>query len=182
MLFSKQDIYTDDGRHYMRRWRVGRLCLHIIYQGDPDPDAHDHPWDFWTFPLVPYVERVVSPAVTMQLHADREVHDRTIIPPSDKTVRVELVPAFKISKRPAEHTHRIIGRWNGYSVTKTGYEYRGAPATNAHVPCVGEGKIVTIVWRSKPRRNWGFVKNRDNLWCWSFWKDYLSGERHSGCE
>ena len=40
------------------RW--GQLYLHIFHRGDQDRCPHDHPWDFWTFPLVPVHRRGVE--------------------------------------------------------------------------------------------------------------------------
>ena len=40
-----------DGSKYMTRVWFGRLRVHVFYRGDADADPHDHPWDFWTFPL-----------------------------------------------------------------------------------------------------------------------------------
>lgn len=184
MRFFIKQVITGHGADdvYLLRYRIGRLALHIFYRGDHDPDPHDHPHDFWTFPLTPYVEQVVTPAVISQLHTDRVYYNPTIIPPSERTSSLVLVPAFKITKRDATHTHRVLGRWNGYSETRTGYEYRGAPLTNQHKPQVGEGKIITIVWRGPKKRSWGFVKNRGNLWCWSYYRDYFRGERDGGCD
>lgn len=182
-FIGKRDIYGRNGDLYLRRFTFGRLMLHIIYRPDEDEDCHDHRWDFVTFPLTPYVEVVINPKVIDNLEtAHRIWHENLILPPSKKTSRVEIVPAFKFSKRRANHTHRILGRWNGYSESRYGHTFTGKPRTEEDTPQVGAGPIVTLVWRSAPYRDWGFVKNRGNLWCWQFWKDYLSGGRHGGCE
>lgn len=65
-----------------------RARIHIFHRGDADPDPHDHPWDFWTYPLVPYWEQVYDPD-TRQM--------------SWQTVR-----AFRLHFRKAEHAHRIV--------------------------------------------------------------------------
>lgn len=41
------------------RW--GQIYLHIFHRGDADPDPHDHPSPFWTFPFRSYVELVMLP-------------------------------------------------------------------------------------------------------------------------
>jgi hypothetical protein len=69
---------------YLVRVMVGPLRLHVFLRGDADPDCHDHPADFWTFPLVPYVE---------------------VMP--DGTSRV--VKAFRLHFRRAEFAHRVLG-------------------------------------------------------------------------
>lgn len=147
-----------EGEHstpYMTRILCGRLRLHIFHRGDADPDCHDHPWDFWTFPLTAYVEEVV----TRKLEADRDYDawtPRALIYSSARRV----VPALRWSFRPAEHMHRVIGRADGRT-----------------------GKVVTVVWQGKPRRKWGFLRNRDGKWCWTPWKDYVfGGGKHAPCE
>lgn len=180
-LGIKNILAKDDTTLYMKRLFIGRLCLHIIYQPDQDDDCHDHPWDFTTFPLTSYVEHVIHPTVVQMVDDAQNVFlEKAIIPPSNKTSSLQLVRAFRFHKRRATHTHRILGRWSGYSETPNGYYYRGAPR-HLHTPHVAQGTIVTLVWKSKPYRKWGFLKNRDNLWCWQFWKDYLAGGRHGGC-
>src|SRR5690606_6991910 len=94
-----QTIYGADGvSPYMTRAWIGRLRLHVFHRGDEDPDPHDHPWDFWTFPLTAYVEEVVEAAPGFTGLRQR---------------RSRLVSAFRLHHRPAEHTHRVIGRYAG---------------------------------------------------------------------
>lgn len=152
-----ETIYGVEGEHktpFLTRILIGRLRLHIFHRGDADPDPHDHPWDFWTFPLTAYVEEVALPSA------------------SGYIVFRQVVPAWRWSYRPAEHTHRVIGRWTG----------------NRHVPFVdvsdaGPGKIITIVWQSRQRRKWGFLRNRDGNWCWTPWREYVfGGGKHAPCE
>lgn len=159
-----QTIYGAEGDHrtpYLTRLMLGRLRLHIFHRGDADPDAHDHPWDFWTFPLTAYVEEVVEP-----VGAERSSFGR----------RLRLVPAFRVSARPATYTHRVIGRLN-----------RRRPGSGP-VDCFGlarvdAGKIITIVWIGTSRRPWGFLKARNGRWCWVAWRDYVSGGgKHAPCE
>lgn len=76
-----------DGSPYMTRGWIGRLRLHIFHRGDQDPDCHDHPWSFWTFPLVSYVEEVREP--------DGELHMRR-------------VKRFRFHYRRAEFAHRVL--------------------------------------------------------------------------
>ena len=85
---------------YLTRIWIGRLRLHIFFKGDQDTDPHDHPWDFWTFPLVPYEERVL---------------DRDLL-----SLTTQTVPAWRVTFRPATHIHRVLGpkpgpiaRWLG---------------------------------------------------------------------
>src|SRR4051812_39357096 len=90
-----ETIYGVDGEHdtpFLTRVRLGRLRMHVFHRGDADPDCHDHPWDFWTFPLTSYVEEVVDLA-TLRM-------------------RRQVVPAARWSYRPAEHTHRVLGRYD----------------------------------------------------------------------
>lgn len=158
-------IFGDEGEHrtpYMTRIWCGRLRLHIFHRGDADPDCHDHPWDFWTFPLTSYVEEVVYLAGYDWKGNRAPIYQRAR----------HVVRAFRLHYRPANHTHRVIGRWNG----------------NRYVPMVDvddtkPGKIVTIVWTGYERRKWGFLRNRDGKWCWTPWKEYLLGTgKHAPCE
>lgn len=140
---------ADGATRYMTRVRLGRLRLHIFYRGDEDPDHHDHPWDFWTFPLTSYLEETTVFV---------GVYDKM---PMRK---LRLVRAFRLHYRPAEHTHRVLGRWAGrewFIVRKP---------------------IVTLVWIGRSRRKWGFLKVRDGRWCWIAWRDYvLDGGKHGPC-
>lgn len=113
----------------MTRW--GQLLLHVFHRRDADPDCHDHPWDFWTFPLVSYYE----------------TH---LLVPTRAAVMYE-VKRFRWHFRPAEHAHRVEGHGSG------------------------DGrKVVTLVWRKKDRRDWGFwVENGLKPPRWVPWKDYL---------
>lgn len=83
-----------DWTPYMSQLIIGRLRLHVFHRGDADPDPHDHPWDFWTFPLHSYLEEVTVPD-----------------PPRGQYHReVNLVTAFHWHHRPATYTHRVLCR------------------------------------------------------------------------
>lgn len=69
------------------RTRWGQLHFHLFWRGDTDPDPHDHPWDFWTFPLRSYVEEV---------------------PTGPHAVWLSVVGRFRWHHRPAEHIHRVV--------------------------------------------------------------------------
>lgn len=140
--YKRQVIYGR-GEHespYLIRYRVWGIGLHIFYRGDADPDCHDHPFDFHTFPLTPYVEEVLTPSTGAKY--------------------AQVVPALRWTFRPAEHTHRVLGRFSGLD------EYSGydSPQTDGR-------KIITIVIFHKRRREWGFWQNR----VWVHWKRYLYG-------
>lgn len=102
---------------------LGRLRLHMFHREDPGEAFHDHPWDFWTFPLVSYVELVLDPA-------------------TGKTSR-HVVPAFRISFRPAEHAHRVLGPWAG------------------ELERVAPGRVITLCWRGRHRRAWRYLNLTD---------------------
>lgn len=157
-FFGRETIYGAEGEHdtpYLTRFWIGRLRLHIFHRGDADPDCHDHPWDFWTFPLTSYVEEVAVRAVEQQGSWQRGTWAR----------EVNVVPAFRWTFRPATHTHRVIG------------------PVDWGLPWLFPTKIVTIVWRGRTSRKWGFLKNRDGKWCWIGWRDYVfAGGKHAPCE
>lgn len=161
-LFGAHTIIRG-GNRYMTRFWFGRLRVHIFHRGDEDPDCHDHPWGFWTFPLRSYVEEVL------------EVHRDTVMPgdkdpkPERFFTRHQIVKAFRFHYRPATHAHRVLGAYNPAIYTP---QQRYFPAAT----------IPTIVWREKPSRRWGFTKNRDGRWCWMFWKDYVAeGGKDAPC-
>lgn len=146
-----------NGAPYMTRIWIGRLRLHIFHRGDLDEDCHDHPWDFWTFPFTSYVEEVAEPEMT------------------GFAKRRQIVRAWRWTFRPATHTHRVLGAWSGLTA--------GRPSDGSSWPITGPGRIVTLVWRSKDKRAWGFLKDRDGQWCWVPWKDYVFGTGKSApCE
>lgn len=154
-LYGLNHIYGNDkvsDDPYMTRLWVGRLRLHIFHRGDTNSDCHDHPWDFWTFPLVSYLEEVFEYDPDLQIHV----------------ARVKIVSAFRLTFRLATHTHRVLGRWSGKF--NDGGLYHFANQNNALTP----GRIITIVWRSKAYREWGFVKHKAGKWCWVPFREYLS--------
>lgn len=179
-FIGKQIIFVQD-KKYLSRYRFGRLMFHIFHTGDPDPDCHDHPYGFWTFPLVSYVEEVIVPQLADSLHGPFDSVQPVICEPSKAVRHLRVVPRFKFTFNKATHTHRVIGPWNGYSTTPNGYEYRGQPATKYHIPGVKSGKVVTIVLRQRTSRKWGFLKNEGNKWCWQYWRDYITGGKHDRC-
>lgn len=165
-----------DGAPYMTRAWFGRLRVHVFYRGDADQDPHDHPWDFWTFPLRSYVEEVTVASG----------YTDTVL--AEYITRRQVVPAFGPVFRPATHTHRVIGPYSGYVRDGFGYLIRcGARRANTLGPSFWPedepGKIVTVVWRSEFKRKWGFLKHKDGRWCWQAWKDYaLHGGKNAPCE
>lgn len=72
---------------YLTRVVLGRLRIHVFHRGDSDPDCHDHPADFWTFPLVSYTEAFLD---------------------EDGAERERVVKAFRLHFRRAEFAHRVI--------------------------------------------------------------------------
>ena len=191
-LFGANNIYgAEDGKEtvYMTRAWFGRLRFHIFFRGDQDPDCHDHPWGFWTFPLRSYVEEVLEERIETRWVADAPVlagYDEDGRPEwlehysvsggSEKIVRTyferhfNVVSAFRLHYRPATYKHRVLGPYAGYSV-------KGVPVYTL------SGAIPTIVWRDKPSRAWGFTKERSGIWCWVPWKDYVfNGGKAAPCQ
>lgn len=177
-FFGWHTICGDEGgTPYMTRIWIGRLRLHVFHRGDADPDCHDHPWDFWTLPLTPYVEEVAEPGLARNVQNTRlaAVGDAPIM-----TVRV--VRAFRLHFRPAEHCHRVLGRYRGWDRGVKAWA-EAAPDLYSFEPIAEAGRIVTLVWRGGRRRKWGFLKHRDGRWCWSPWREYVfGGGKHAPCE
>lgn len=200
-LFGRHVIYGKEAEHatpYMTRYWFGRLRLHIFHRGDQDPDCHDHPWDFWTFPLTSYVEEVAaysSAAAMSQMQRDTMERLRSMVrtgaiaalageemsQPTPEPVNEnrrygyyltrQVVPTFRLSFRPAHHTHRVLGR------------YKPDHSEEIYGPSVAPGKIITIVWCSRRKRDWGFLKKRDGKWCWVAWREYVfGGGKSAPCE
>jgi hypothetical protein len=153
---GRNSIRGEDGSIYLDRFFCYSFRLHIFHRGDQDPDCHDHPWGFWTFPLTPYVEEFL-----------------TIIPYGDGRIerirQRRVVEAFRVHFRPAEFAHRVLGRYRG------NVDVFGRP--------LGEpGKIVTLVRVTPISRKWGFWKERAGRWCWDHWKEYQwRGGKNAPC-
>lgn len=113
------------------RTRWGQLLLHVFHRGDEDPDPHDHPWDFWTIPLN-----------RGYLEAARD---------DDGYLIVEYVPARRLTRRSAEHTHRVLSGWNKFP-------------------------IFTLLWTGPVRREWGFRIRATGHWV--YWRDYLERNQY----
>lgn len=69
----------------------GQGLFHIFHRGDGDPDPHDHPWSFWTFPFTTYEEEVLE-------YVDGKL-----------MLVVHRVEAWKWHHRKATHIHRVLG-------------------------------------------------------------------------
>lgn len=189
---------------YQTRYWIGRLRLHIFHRADEDPDWHDHPWGFWTFPLTSYVEEVVSSVVPECVNAGMSewiVHDDigNAFHSSDlQYVRRRVVRAFRLHYRPAEFTHKIVGRFDGWNVDLevdtdnddfmrdifcAPFEYLSEGHSPYVQPAVDPNrKIVTIVWREHKSRVWGFLKKRLHLWCWEDAASYHGPEPKAMCD
>lgn len=118
------------------RW--GGLYLHIFHRGDADPDPHDHPWEFWTFPLVSYFEMRMSERPRLELHH---------------------VEALRLHHRPAGYAHRVLGPvdpaykriatlvWHGPGARHWGFWVTsGHPGWDQNAPSCGSRRWVH--WRN----------------------------------
>lgn len=153
-------IYGRDGHYstcYLTRIKLtpntrwGRLYLHIFHRGDFDRDFHDHPYDFWTFPLRTYYERVLN------LTTGRDTRN--------------VVEAFRWHFRPAEYTHIQEG--------SARYQWAAAGLDGpVRIEKGLGGPTVTFVWRKPTRRAWGFwvctgLSGRHLRYHWFPWRKYL---------
>ena len=62
-IFRIEHVYgrsEADASLYLTRYIAGPFRFHVFVHGDRDPAPHDHPWNFWTFPLRGYYEEVVT--------------------------------------------------------------------------------------------------------------------------
>lgn len=155
---------------YMTRVWLGRLRLHVFHRGDADPDCHDHPWGFWTFPLRSYVEEVVEPIRDTLRPGYPDPEPRFF-------TRLQIVPAFRWTYRPATHCHRVLGSYEGRLHVDQFF-----PGAVRDAPRIGARKIVTLVWREPTTRAWGFRKKRLGRWCWVPWVTYVyEGGKDAPC-
>lgn len=166
-ILGKSVIYGKDGEHqtpYMTRYFFGRLRFHVFHRPDQDPDCHNHPWGFWTFPLTSYVEEVATPW---------ELTEGTdgLLRPTKYVLHQNIVRAWRLHYRPADYTHRVLGAWTGdWSMHPLGFMIED-PTVDLSKP------IRTFVLRDRwTEKSWGFLKNRDGKWCWSNFKDYVFGD------
>lgn len=111
--------------------RLGRIQFETWVPPMLEDHCHDHPCDFHVFPFTPYVE---------------EVYDKTL-----GRTWIRKVKAYRWRTYPAEHAHRILGRYSGLD------EYSGFDG-----PQIEEGPVYILVRRGKQRRSWGFWV--DNVW------------------
>lgn len=120
---------------------LGRSRLHVFWREDPGEAFHDHPWPFWTWPLHAYVEQV-------------------LVPGTGGTYR-QVVPARRWSHRPADHAHRLLGRYSGT------HDVEGEPL-------VCDGPVVTYVRRGLHVRDWYYLLVGRDFKVHRFpWRPYL---------
>lgn len=132
------------------RWelKIGRLAIYKYYRGDSDPDAHDHPANFHTFPLVGYVENVFDPV--------------------RNAWALRVVEAWKLHYRRATFCHRVEGRWTGLRHDAHSRE----PALRLRpIAQSTTGTFWTIVWWGTEFREWGFYRRG----LWIPWQEYING-------
>ena len=142
---------------YLTRIELGRLRFHIFHRGDDDRAAHDHMWNFWTFPLTPYIE----------IYLD-ENNER----------RHRLVKAFRLHKRDYTYRHIVYGpakklthktTLKGLETCRVAYDERfQAWYTSRSL----KDKIFTICWTSKKKKpSWGFYTRNGSHYV--DWQDYV---------
>lgn len=109
------------GEKYLGRWIVYlfgcTIRLHRFYKGDDMRAPHDHPWDFWTFPLCRgYEEIAVRGGVLMH----------------------EWVPGWQLHYRPSSYQHIVLDPPKPFwTIVVTGRKSRGWgfwPGSETFVP------------------------------------------------
>lgn len=164
---------AQDGKDtlYMTRLWLGRFRIHIFHRGDQDPDCHDHPWGFWTFPLRSYVEEVITPRREIIHYTDYENNVGARRERAYYHRELNVVKAFRLHYRPAEYNHRVLGAF------AERLPHSGRPFWH------DKGTVPTLVWRERSTRKWGFTKERDGIWCWVPWRTYVyDGGKNAPCE
>jgi len=143
------------------------LRLHKFWRGDDDRAPHDHPWVFWTFPLRSYVETVeyccegeYGPHVPEEtcmvtsrcINGINEQFAWAKYPGWQDTIirRDNIVPAFRISKRPAKYRHIVRGRADG-----------------------SDKPFWTFVVSGSVTNKWGFWPKAWKFVPWREWRQYV---------
>jgi hypothetical protein len=132
---------------YLDRYIVylGGLCvrLHKFWRGDDDRAPHDHPWNFWTFPLCSYKELVEYKRVTAYPYDPVKGRRRF----ERRWLReVQEVKAFRLHRRPAKYRHIVLGRADGSSKP-----------------------FWTLVVAGRVRNKWGFFPQPERFVPWREW-------------
>lgn len=144
--FTWETVTGKDGSPYLTRMIIGRLRLHKFHRGDEDPEPHDHPFSFWTFPLTTYVEEVYP--------LQRETGD-----PDLTVCSINFVQCWRWTYRPARHTHRVLFPAEGRLRTM-GFPFR---------------TIVWTSPKSE-KREWGFWRRDERgVTRFVHWKQFLKG-------
>jgi hypothetical protein len=167
MRWPIDTIYSPtEGKRYRTTLRLPwGYRINIFWRGDAERDHHDHPNDFWTYPLKGYWERVSFPlgeGVLLQTFTDgtsKELGRLTDV----RVDKVQWVKPFKRHYRDAEYRHVILGAHR--ELTTWWDELAGLP-----VGYVYQGGFVSIVRESPNRRIWGFYPDGKFM----YWKEYLT--------
>lgn len=151
-LLPWQIVRGPEGRRYLTRIKLffrtpwGQPYLHVFHEPDPGFAPHDHSYDFITFPLgVGYTEAVLD-------HVDKFEACYGGIFHRDRGTRLVPVHPWRVARRPAEHTHRVIAaeRW----------------------------PFLTLFWQGPQRRKWGhWCSDGGMIRRFVYWKNYIS----NGC-
>ncbi|MCK5639713.1 MAG: hypothetical protein KAJ19_02910 [Gammaproteobacteria bacterium] len=156
-----ETVYGKDGVHrtpYLTRIKLtpkthwGQLMLHIFHRGDADDHPHDHPWEFWTFPLTSYVEEAWEQV--------RDDNNFGIFPVYK--MKLNHVDAFKWHHRPAEYMHRVLhskylktSRYFGSVLGEANWLHEQEQLKEQCKELTT--RIWTLVWTKPKRRSWFFL-------------------------
>ena len=173
--FDIESVYGHDDNGswtpYLTRLVWGQVRVHVFHRGDKDPDLHDHPWGFWTFPLVSYVEEALLPVPHGSLKRDGQQAPRQ---GREHYVQRRVVERFRWHYREATFAHRVLGRYGGRGV---------GPDGSLGYPTVVSGPVYTIIRTDGGlARKWGFWSARGKSWCYTPWRSYIAlGGKSAPC-
>jgi hypothetical protein len=153
-------LNRESGTRLMDRWTLlrtpwGNLCVHVFHTSDEGRDLHDHPWAFTSLILFGGYTEVRPKQWLRDAHTIAELKNvwegvgpktvQTLMALEMNWERVFIGP-LTLVRRPASWVHRV-----------------------ELAPCT---KAVTILWRTRKTRPWGFFTIRG----WVFWEAYVSTE------
>lgn len=151
-------------RFYLVRTQWFNIFLHQFFRSDDDPDPHDHPWSFISFPLTKgYVEeRYVFYTGSEGMCGERAGP----FEPEPNKGQNSNTRGFQ----PKTGNEQGGVRFSLRDVPVRPWTFNYRPAETIHRVILTKGPCWTLVFGGRERRPWGFAKHGS----WVFWRQYLN--------